>query len=89
MSLIDKTSILIPSQLPSFISEDVNNENFVAFLQAYYEWMEQGGIVMSVNVITGGLGYGSDISVTIDGDGTGASAYAVLNTHGTVQQIKG
>ena len=87
MSLIDKTSILIPSQLPSFISEDVNNENFVAFLQAYYEWMEQGGIVMSVNVITGGLGYGSDISVTIDGDGTGASAYAVLNTHGTVQQI--
>ena len=38
-----KTSLLIPSQLPAFIRDDPNYENFVLFLQAYYEWMEQSG----------------------------------------------
>ena len=38
-----KTSLLIPSQLPSFIRDDPSYANFVAFLQAYYEWMEQTG----------------------------------------------
>lgn len=36
-----KTSYLIPSQLPEFIRDDPNYANFVLFLQAYYEWMEQ------------------------------------------------
>ena len=35
-----KTSIRIPSQLPEFIRDDLNYETFVAFVQAYYEWME-------------------------------------------------
>jgi len=35
-----KTSILIPSQLPEFIRDNPDYENFVLFLQAYYEWME-------------------------------------------------
>ncbi|CAB4132938.1 hypothetical protein UFOVP250_12 [uncultured Caudovirales phage] len=44
-----KTSILIPSQLPAFIRDDPNYENFVLFLQAYYEWMEQSGNVTDVS----------------------------------------
>jgi hypothetical protein len=36
-----KTSLLIPSQLPAFIREDPNYATFVAFIQAYYEWLEQ------------------------------------------------
>jgi hypothetical protein len=35
-----KTSLLIPSQLPAFIRDDPNYANFVSFLQAYYEWLE-------------------------------------------------
>lgn len=38
-----KQSLLVPYQLPKFISEDPNYANFVLFLQAYYEWMEQQG----------------------------------------------
>ena len=44
-----KTSILIPSQLPEFIRDDPNYENFVLFLQAYYEWMEQKGNITDVS----------------------------------------
>jgi len=38
-----KTSLLIPSQLPEFIRDNPDYEKFVAFLQAYYEWMELDG----------------------------------------------
>jgi hypothetical protein len=41
-----KTSILIPSQLPEFIRDDPNYDNFVSFLQAYYEWLEEDGNVI-------------------------------------------
>lgn len=40
-----KTSLLIPSQLPSFVRENPDYDKFVTFLQAYYEWMEQNGNV--------------------------------------------
>ena len=40
-----KTSLLIPSQLPAFIRDDPAYGNFVLFLQAYYEWMEQNNNV--------------------------------------------
>lgn len=40
-----KTSLLIPSQLPAFIRDDPSYSNFVLFLQAYYEWLEQQGNV--------------------------------------------
>jgi hypothetical protein len=43
MTYFNKTSLLVPSQLPKYISEDPAYANFVAFLQAYYEWMEQQG----------------------------------------------
>jgi hypothetical protein len=35
-----QTSLLIPSQLPGFIRDNPDYQNFVLFLQAYYEWME-------------------------------------------------
>lgn len=42
-SSIVKTSLLIPSQLPEWIRDDPNYQNFVLFLQSYYEWMEESG----------------------------------------------
>ena len=41
-----KTSLLVPSQLPAFIRENPDYDKFVAFLQAYYEWMETNGQVL-------------------------------------------
>lgn len=40
-----KTSLLIPSQLPEFVRDNPAYDNFVLFLQAYYEWMETTGQV--------------------------------------------
>ena len=40
-----KTSLLVPYQLPEFIRGNGDYKNFVAFVQAYYEWMEQSGNV--------------------------------------------
>jgi len=40
-----KTSLLIPYQLPAYIRDDPAYANFILFLQAYYEWMEQEGQV--------------------------------------------
>ena len=64
MSYINKTSLLVPSQLPEFIRDDANYSTFVAFIQAYYEWMEQEGNTSfgSKNL----LSY-SDIDNTLDG----------------------
>ena len=36
-----KNSLLIPKQLPEFVRDDPNYQNFVLFLQAYYEWLEE------------------------------------------------
>jgi hypothetical protein len=35
-----KTSLLVPHQLPEFIRDNPDYSNFVLFLQAYYEWLE-------------------------------------------------
>lgn len=40
-NLANKTSNKVSSQLPEFVR---SNETFVAFIQAYYEWMEQQNI---------------------------------------------
>jgi hypothetical protein len=40
-----KTSLLVPHQLPEFIRDNPEYSNFVLFLQAYYEWMEETGKV--------------------------------------------
>ena len=39
-------SSLIPSQLPEYIREDPGYQNFVIFLQSYYEWLEQQNNVL-------------------------------------------
>ena len=44
MSIANKTSLRVPFQLPEFIRSDNEYQTFVAFLQAYYEWMEQKNI---------------------------------------------
>jgi len=41
-----KTSLLIPFQLPEFIRENPDYSKFVTFLQAYYQWLEQNGGVL-------------------------------------------
>ena len=35
------TSLLVASQLPEFVRDDPQYANFVLFLKAYYEWLEQ------------------------------------------------
>ena len=40
-----KTSLLVTSQLPEFVRDNPDYQNFGLFLQAYYEWMEQTGQV--------------------------------------------
>lgn len=40
----NKTSLRVPYQLPEFIRSDDNYQTFVAFIQAYYEWLEQQDI---------------------------------------------
>ena len=40
-----KTSLLVSSQLPEFIRDEPSYANFVTFLQAYYEWLEQNNNV--------------------------------------------
>lgn len=42
MSITNKTSLKVPYQLPEFVRSDY--ATFVAFIQAYYEWMEQNNI---------------------------------------------
>lgn len=44
MTIYNKTSLKVASQLPEFVRSDENYQTFIAFLQAYYEWMEQQNI---------------------------------------------
>ena len=45
ISSSQKTSLLVPSQLPEFIRDEPSYSNFVLFLQAYYKWLETTGQV--------------------------------------------
>jgi len=63
-SYTNKTSILIPSQLPEFVRDDINYETFVSFLKAYYEWMEQEN---GVNFNVKGIPQFTDIDTSLDG----------------------
>ena len=58
-----KTSLLVQNQLPEYVRDNPDYENFSLFLQAYYEWMEQNGKVTerSKNI----LNY-KDIDTTTD-----------------------
>lgn len=41
----NKTSLLVPSQLPEFVRDNPDYANFQLFVKAYYEWMEQNNQV--------------------------------------------
>jgi flagellar basal body rod protein FlgB len=60
----NKTSVLVPSQLPEFVRDDINYETFVSFLKAYYEWMEQEN---GVTFNTKGIPQFTDVDTTLDG----------------------
>jgi hypothetical protein len=49
-----KTSLLVPFQLPEYIRDEPDYANFVLFLQAYYQWMEQNNGVtdLTKNILT-------------------------------------
>jgi hypothetical protein len=53
MNTSQNISQLIPSQLPSYIVDDPSYSNFVAFFQAYYEWMglENNSLYGSKNLL--------------------------------------
>jgi hypothetical protein len=43
MTTNNKTSLLVPYQLPEFIRDNPDYANFELFVKAYYEWMEENG----------------------------------------------
>jgi hypothetical protein len=77
MSLSKKTSVQIAQQLPEFVRDDSNYQNFVLFLEAYYEWLETQYTANAnstiVSTTSQGITYGSknilnyvDIDETLD-----------------------
>jgi hypothetical protein len=73
-----KTSLLIPQQLPEFVRDNVSYDTFVAFLQAYYEWLETAntanGSILTADTSGEGVTYGAknllnymDVDRTLDG----------------------
>lgn len=47
MSINYKNSLLIRSQIPEHIRDNPDYSNFVTFIQAYYEWMEQNNNLLN------------------------------------------
>jgi hypothetical protein len=72
-----KTSLLVPYQLPQFVRENPEYSNFQVFLQAYYEWLELANTANSAITEAASTGQGvvfgssnllqyGDIDTTID-----------------------
>jgi len=93
LSQVEQTiSNLIPSQFPSFYNEQ--GPNLIAFIQAYYEWMEQSYDVVQLTVIdsttqfaNNEVVYQSDSTSNIISSGTvvsiSGSTITVKNISGT------
>jgi hypothetical protein len=73
-----KTSLLVPYQLPEFVRDNPEYQNFDLFLKAYYEWMElanaSNSAISTANSSGQGVTYASknlsnyaDVDATIDG----------------------
>ena len=73
-----KTSLLVDTQLPEFIRDNPEYQNFSLFLKAYYEWMElaneANSAITTANTSNQGVLYASknlpnysDVDSTIDG----------------------
>jgi hypothetical protein len=78
VALNNKTSLLVPYQLPEYIRDNPDYSNFVVFLQAYYEWMELNDTSNSTSSIVSSTSQGPtfaaknlsnyfDIDNTVDG----------------------
>jgi hypothetical protein len=72
-----KTSLLVEQQLPEFVRDNPDYQNFGIFVKAYYEWMESANVANSssttANSYNQGVTYGSknilnykDVDETID-----------------------
>ena len=55
-------------------------------LQANTELLTVDGRIMAIPVISGGFGYGSNPAITINGDGSGATAHAIVDG-GSIKKI--
>ncbi|NBP55068.1 hypothetical protein EBU71_00720 [bacterium] len=53
-----KTSLQVAKQLPEFIQNDSSYQNFVAFIEAYYQWMEASYSANASNTIVTSTGQG-------------------------------
>ena len=73
-----KTSLLVPYQLPEFVRDNPEYQNFDLFLRAYYEWMElanaSNSAISTANSSGQGVTFASknlsnyaDVDSTIDG----------------------
>ena len=92
MSQIEKTiSNLIPSQFPSFYNEQ--GPNLIAFIQAYYEWMEQSYDVVQLTVIDSTTQFvNNEVVYQSDSTGNTISSGTVVSISGsniTVKNISG
>lgn len=73
----NKTSLLVSQQLPEFVRDNPDYQNFTLFVRAYYEWMESANAANSLSTTANSQGQGvtyasknllnySDIDNTID-----------------------
>ena len=73
-----KTSLLVPYQLPEFVRDNPEYSNFKVFLQAYYEWLElansANSAISTPTTTNQGASFGAsnllqytDVDTTIDG----------------------
>jgi hypothetical protein len=75
----NKTSLLIPSQLPAFIQENTDEySNFILFLQAYYEWLELQDNITDVS---------KNLLTYKDVDGLLAANTAVAGSSGVIDEF--
>ena len=73
-----KTSLLVPSQLPGFVRDDPSYNTFVTFVQAYYEWMEQEGNILDTT---------KNLLTYKDIDGLESANISVNGTNSTIDQF--
>jgi len=59
----NRTSLLVPFQLPEFVRDNPNYQTYVLFIKAYYEWMQQEGNTL---FLSKGLVDYKDIDTTLD-----------------------
>jgi hypothetical protein len=55
-------------------------------MQANTELLTPDGRIMAYQVVSGGFGYGTNPTITIDGDGVGAEAHAIVES-GSIKKI--